>query len=177
MRVYTEACNAEREPLALAFACAWHAAVSSGFRRVDEAAEVDPEPVEWLWEGFLAKRTVTILSGEPGVNKSTMAYGIAAGLSVGKSGKPANSLVLTTEDSFPMTVRPRLEAAGADLTRIRFLEKRRNGFVSQVGEVVRKLQVVTFIRTGSESALLQPSRSTSHPCVLAYPTTTATSVL
>lgn len=95
-------------------------------------ASVEYQPVSWLWEDFIPTRAVTILSGEPGVNKSTLAFGIAAGLSTGKSGVPANSLILTTEDSYQMTVVPRLRAAGADMSRIFALEKRRNGLIGHL---------------------------------------------
>lgn len=100
--------------------------------RVTPMTEIEFEPVQWLWEGYLAKRSVTILSGEPGQGKSTMSCGIAAGMTSGKSGEPGNVLFLTTEDSFGMTIKPRLMAAGADLSRVFAVEKQSRGITSHL---------------------------------------------
>lgn len=89
-------------------------------------AEITPEPVRWLWEGRIPLGKVTILQGEPGVGKSTLAYDLAARVSRGyempgdgrAGGAPGNVLFFSGGDDLADTVRPRLDAAGADLTRI-----------------------------------------------------------
>lgn len=90
-------------------------------------AEVVSEPVRWLWEGRIPRGKVTLLDGEPGIGKSTLALDLAAKVSRGaamplaKGGDhpAANVLLFSGDDDLADTVRPRLEAAGADLTRIR----------------------------------------------------------
>lgn len=94
---------------------------------VTTLADVTPERVEWLWEGRLPAGKLTVVDGDPGVGKSTLALGIAATISVGGrwfDGSQAplgDVLLLSGEDGLADTVRPRLDAAGADSTRIHAL--------------------------------------------------------
>jgi hypothetical protein len=87
-------------------------------------ADVEREPVEWLWPGYILYGKLTILDGDPGMGKSTLLLDIAARVSAGApmpNGsicRPGGVLLLTAEDGLGDTVRPRLEAAGADLTRV-----------------------------------------------------------
>lgn len=90
-------------------------------------AEVQPEPVKWLWEGRIPLGKVTLLEGEPGVGKSTLALELAARVSRGagmpfqkshQDHKPANVVLFSGDDGLADTVRPRLDAAHADLTHI-----------------------------------------------------------
>jgi putative DNA primase/helicase len=88
-------------------------------------AMVQREAVDWLWSGYLARGKLHMLDGDPGLGKSTTALDLAARLSRGApmpDGSPgiapAGVVILTAEDGMADTVRPRLEAAGADLSRI-----------------------------------------------------------
>ncbi|MGI8830542.1 MAG: AAA family ATPase [Candidatus Limnocylindria bacterium] len=88
-------------------------------------SSVQRERVEWIWPGYLARGKLHMLDGDPGLGKSTAALDIAARLSRGAimpdgspGTAPAGVVILTAEDGIADTVRPRLEAAGADLERI-----------------------------------------------------------
>jgi len=87
-------------------------------------ADVEPEEVEWLWYPRIPLKHLTGIEGDPGEGKSFLAQAIATGLSVGQGlpgvepMAPRNTLVLTAEDHLPTSVRPRLDAMGADLSRI-----------------------------------------------------------
>lgn len=89
-------------------------------------SEVEPCPVQWLWESRIPCGKVTLLDGEPGSGKSHLALDLAARVSRGLSMplsrvKPTgagNVLLFNDDDSLADTVRPRLESAGADLGRI-----------------------------------------------------------
>jgi putative DNA primase/helicase len=87
-------------------------------------ADVEPERVTWLWEGHLPAGKLVVLDGDPSVGKSTLAIDWAARLSVGASwpdgtGCPLGDvLVLSAEDGLADTIRPRLDAAGGDPTRV-----------------------------------------------------------
>ena len=88
-------------------------------------ASVQRERVDWLWPGRLARGKLHLLDGDPGLGKSTTALDLAARLSRGATmpdGSPANGpdgvVILSAEDGVADTIRPRLEAAGADLARI-----------------------------------------------------------
>jgi hypothetical protein len=93
---------------------------------VRDFTEIRPASVSWLWYRYIPFGNLTILEGDPGLSKSTMLLDIAArvtrGLpmpdgSVGLEA-PGNVLVISAEDDSARTIRPRLEAAGADLARV-----------------------------------------------------------
>ena len=84
---------------------------------------------------------LTIVEGDPGLGKSTMLLEIAARLTCGEPAfpgdpgtMPAHVIVLTAEDGLGDTVRPRLEAAGAVLSRVHNQRafKRCDGTESQI---------------------------------------------
>ena len=49
--------------------------VSEMFLRMSEAT---PLPVEWIWEGLVPRRNLTLLTGDPGIGKSLVALQVAA---------------------------------------------------------------------------------------------------
>ena len=90
-------------------------------------ADVAARPVRWLWPGRIPLGKLTILDGDPGLGKSVLSLDLAARLSAGRSMPddtrpdlrgPAGVVLLSAEDALEDTIRPRLEAAGADLTRV-----------------------------------------------------------
>lgn len=87
-------------------------------------ADVQPERVSWLWPGRIPLGKLTILDGDGGLGKSTVLLDLAARLSTGEplpdgpALERAGTVLLSIEDGLADTTRPRLDAAGADLTRI-----------------------------------------------------------
>ncbi|HQR44590.1 MAG TPA: AAA family ATPase [Thermoanaerobaculia bacterium] len=87
-------------------------------------ANVKPERVEWLWDGRVPFGKVTLFDGDPGLGKSTLALELAARLTTGRAMPegmvvdPTNVVILTAEDGLADTIRPRLDAAGADVSRV-----------------------------------------------------------
>lgn len=98
---------------------------------VVSAADLDTRPVEWLWPSYIPRGAVTVLDGDPGLGKSTLTADLAARVSRGWAmpptgggtggPDPAGVLLLNAEDDPERTIRPRLEAARADLTRVHIL--------------------------------------------------------
>jgi hypothetical protein len=93
--------------------------------RVQRASELEARACSWLWPGRLALGKLAILDGDPGLGKSLLALDLCARVSTGRplpDGQPgpgpAHVLVLEAEDGPQDTVRPRLEALGADLDRV-----------------------------------------------------------
>jgi AAA domain len=86
-------------------------------------ADVEREVVRWLWPGRIPRAKVTVIDGDPGTGKSTLTLTIAAKVTTGSpfpdGARPdrADVILLNAEDDVPDTIRPRLEAAGADLAR------------------------------------------------------------
>lgn len=96
---------------------------NGGKRRlvVVPASKISRERVEWLDPGRVPYGYVTILAGVGGLGKSQWTCLLAAQLSQGAFGEPRATIISTTEDTPSTTVRPRLEAAGADLDLIHFV--------------------------------------------------------
>ena len=92
-------------------------------------ADVQPRPVRWLWPGRIARGKVTLIAGHPGLGKSQVATAFAAIVTTGgcwpadgKRAEVGSAIFMTAEDDAEDTLRPRLEAAGADLRRVHLLE-------------------------------------------------------
>lgn len=83
--------------------------------------QTPPQETRWLWEPYIPLGKVTIIQGDPGEGKSTLALQLAAAVSRGCSfpsgdltGQPQYVLYQNAEDGVADTVRPRLDRAGAD---------------------------------------------------------------
>lgn len=106
-------------------------------------SEIAPERVEWLWPGRLPRGKTVMCDGDPGVSKSTLGLTLAAHISTGRDwpdGQPCplgDIILLTAEDGLADTVRPRLDAAGGDPTRVHVLQTVRLG-IDKDGQPVRK---------------------------------------
>lgn len=94
----------------------------------------EPEPIRWLWPGWLALGKLHLLAGAPGSGKSTAGVCLAAVLTTGGRWPdgmiaPRGSvLVWTGEDGIADTLLPRFLAAGGDRNRIYFVDSaRENG--------------------------------------------------
>jgi hypothetical protein len=92
---------------------------------VARLSDVAPEAVEWLWRDRLPRGKLSLLDGDPGLGKSTLLFDLAARVSRGEAlpgddatRAPAGVVILSAEDGLADTIRPRLDAAGADLSRI-----------------------------------------------------------
>ena len=88
--------------------------------------------MDWAWEGRIAGRAFTLLVGETGRGKSTIECDLAARWTTGTvegdwEGQPVHVLIASSEDSPSTTIRPRLEMAGADLSKVHFLTMKKNG--------------------------------------------------
>lgn len=99
-------------------------------------ADLTPEPVRWLWPGWLALGKLHILAGAPGQGKTTIALAMAATVTIGgrwpdgSRCQPGNVLIWSGEDDPADTLLPRLLAAGADKSRVYFVSGTRlNGEV------------------------------------------------
>ena len=92
------------------------------------ASDVDQKLVDWLWPGRLAAGKQTLVAGDPGVGKSHIGYDIGARITRGIAWPDGhvpgvgNFVILSAEDAANDTICPRLEAAGADLSKVYLLQ-------------------------------------------------------
>jgi hypothetical protein len=86
--------------------------------------EVERRAIQWIFRGYILLGKLTVVDGDPGLGKSTMLLDIAARVSTngympdGECGVRGNVAILSAEDGVEDTIQPRLEAAGADMSRI-----------------------------------------------------------
>ena len=87
-------------------------------------SEVETKPIEWLWQRRIPLGKITILDGDPGTGKSLLAITIAACVSTGRPmpdgtpGRQGGIIFIAPEDSAEDTIKPRVEAAGCDLSHV-----------------------------------------------------------
>jgi hypothetical protein len=91
------------------------------------ASDITPEPIQWLWSGFLAAGKMHILGGAPGSGKTTISMAFAATVSNGgywpdgTRAAAGNVFIWSGEDDPSDTLIPRLIAAGASRERCFFV--------------------------------------------------------
>lgn len=86
--------------------------------------DVAAEEIDWLWQGWIPRRMITILGGFGGDGKSTVMAALIGALTTGGTlpdGSRAprtNVLMLSAEDDISYAIRPRLDIHGADGERV-----------------------------------------------------------
>jgi putative DNA primase/helicase len=97
------------------------------------AASINPEPINWFWDGWLAGGKLHILAGAPGTGKTTVALAFAATISCGgrwpdgTRAAAGHVLIWSSEDDAKDTLVPRLIAMGANLKRVHFIQTAADG--------------------------------------------------
>lgn len=104
---------------------------------------VTPEEVHWLWLGRIPLGKLTVLMGDPGLGKSLLTIYCSAILTTagawpdGEKAERGPVVILTAEDGLADTVRPRLDAAGADVEIVYALRSIREKEEDEVGRLFR----------------------------------------
>ncbi len=93
-------------------------------------ADIEAVAVKWLWKPYIPLGKITIVQGDPGEGKTTLALSIAAALTRGDtlpneadSHEPMNVIYQTAEDGLADTIKPRLEAVNANCTRVLVIDE------------------------------------------------------
>ena len=115
------------------------------------AVDIMPEQIRWLWQDRIPYGKVTLYSGKPECGKTLALIDLCARVSAGREWPdgqknlhgPKKVWLACSEDGLADTIRPRLDAAGANLENITFIttviEKSRDGS----GKVRRQLKLDT----------------------------------
>jgi len=121
-------------------------------------SSVAAHKVDWLWYPYVPFGKITIIQGDPGDGKTTLVLNIAALLS---NGTPmpeseveissAKTIYQSAEDSVEDTLKPRLVSAGADCTRIAFIDESESGLTLNDHRIEDAI-----IETGARLVVLDP---------------------
>ena len=118
---------------------------------------VRPTKVDWLWYPYIPYGKLTVVQGDPGEGKSTFMINIAALVTKGLPmpdgstlSAPQTVVYQCAEDDVSDTVKPRLEAAGADCNRIAYIVDNAD-LTMEDDRIVRVLK-----ETGARLLILDP---------------------
>jgi putative DNA primase/helicase len=107
-------------------------------------SDVEAKPIRWLWAGRIARGKVSMIAGHPGLGKSQLTAALAGVVTTGghwpvdRSVCEAGAVVLlNAEDDAADTIRPRLEAAGADISRCEILDAVVDGYAADGSAITR----------------------------------------
>jgi putative DNA primase/helicase len=105
--------------------------------------------VRWLVPGLIPLRTLTLVAGVGGLGKSMWLAGIAARLSVGAldGHGSADTVILSYEDTAAEVLRPRVEAAGGDPSRVHVIVREHRDYVEPVALPRDVLRVEELVRS------------------------------
>jgi len=86
-------------------------------------ADIESKQVDWLWENYIPIGEVTMIVGDPGEGKSTVAQAIVTAVTTGAvlygdQIKQGRAIFLSAEQSVNSITKPRFEAMGANLSYI-----------------------------------------------------------
>lgn len=87
-------------------------------------SEIQKTELNWLWYPYIPYGKISVLQGDPGCGKSMMMVDLISRFTTGKvlpGGsriEPINVIYQCSEDGIEDTIRPRLEAAKTDCTRV-----------------------------------------------------------
>lgn len=98
-----------------------------GQLRFIEGASLPIEPISWIWPDYLPRGKFVALAGPGGLGKTQITCDLIARATTGRAFpdgsrcEPVTCVIYSTEDGTRDTLVPRLIAAGADLTRVKFI--------------------------------------------------------
>ena len=98
--------------------------------RLIPMSEIQAEEVKWLWYPYIPLGKLTIIQGDPGEGKTSFVLAVISALTKGEALPecdaamgPMNVIYQTAEDGLADTIKPRLESAGADCTRVLVIDE------------------------------------------------------
>lgn len=117
-------------------------------------ADIEPREVQWLWPDRVPLGRITLLVGRPGEGKSFLTTDMASRVSTGRgwpdgSACPDGSVILVSAEDDPAdTIRPRLDAHGADVRRVHLLATvRKRGEGGRLVEAMFTLEDLPALET------------------------------
>ncbi len=113
-------------------------------------ADIEPRQVNWLWPGRIAAGRINVACGIPGIGKSFLSCDIASRISTatpwpdGSACPKGSVIIISAEDDPHDTIRPRLDAHRADVSRIHLLSAVRH---IREGDSTKEAKTVEMVFT------------------------------
>lgn len=128
---------------------------------------IEPEEIHWLWQNRIPLGKLTVLMGDPGLGKSLLTISVASVVSIGGTFKDDATaeqgavVLLTAEDGLADTVRPRLDAAGANIEQVYALRSVKDKATDLIGRMFQLSQDILLLeeaitRTGAKLVIMDP---------------------
>lgn len=124
------------------------------------AKGLKPEPIRWIFPGYLARGKFHVIAGAPGTGKTTIAVNFAgcvtSGVPFPSGWRPTigNVLIWSGEDDPADTLVPRLIAAGADLARVHFVGDTREDGQRRPFDPARDVDLLAEAAAGIDNVCL-----------------------
>lgn len=129
--------------------------------RLIQMSEVRAEEVKWLWPPYVPLSKLTIVQGDPCEGKTTLVLAVIASLTRGDplpgcdtAEAPMTVIYQTAEDGLADTIKPRLEAMGADCSRVFVIDESKKE-LSMLDERLAK----AIHETGARLVVLDPMQA------------------
>ena len=126
--------------------------------KIIKMSDIQPEPVEWLWEPYIPMGAISLMQGDGAAGKTTTALAIAAAITKGEPlpgsnvfSAPANVVVQNAEDSYSKTIRPRLERFGANCDMVHVIDEDEQALSLSDGRIEQ-----TVIETNAKLLIIDP---------------------
>ena len=116
--------------------------------------DVETEQVDFLWNPYIPLGKISIVQGDPGCGKTTMALAVAAAITNGGElpggvcSAPASVIFQTAEDGLADTIKPRLEQLGADCSRVHVIDESEDALSladERIEQAIIKMDAKLFI--------------------------------
>lgn len=114
-------------------------------------ADIETEEIKWLWRPYIPLGKITLVQGDPGDGKTTFILNVASIVSKGGSfpeegefiSRGAGNIIYqTAEDGLGDTIKPRLEKAGADCSKIFVIDESQQGLTLSDERIEKALQEI-----------------------------------
>lgn len=137
-------------------------------------SDVEREAVHWAWYGRLAYGKATMVDGDGGKGKGLITLDLTARATTGRpmpgeteAAPPMNVILIAPEDSAADTLRPRLEAAGGDPSRVRLMAEIQDGSALRAFSIPRDVELLerTIEADGAGLVIIDPIMSCLDPGV------------
>ena len=129
--------------------------------RLIQMSGVRAEEVKWLWPPYVPLGKLTIVQGDPGEGKTTLVLAVIASLTRGEplpgcaaAEAPMTAIYQTAEDGLADTIKPRLEARGADCSRVFVIDESRK----ELSMLDKRLEKA-IRETGARLVVLDPMQA------------------